>query len=41
MPMEYCFPLMDVADVVEDLDFVVRYRQFVLERTGVGLVIVT
>jgi hypothetical protein len=41
MPMEYCFPLMDVADVVTDLDFVVSYRQFVLERTGVGLIIVT
>jgi len=41
LPMEYCFPLMDTADVVEDPGFVVTYRQFVLERTGVELIIET
>ena len=39
MPLEYCLPLMDVADTVEDLDFVERYREFVIERTGVELII--
>jgi hypothetical protein len=41
MPLEYCLPLMDVADTVEDLDFLVAYRTFVKERTGVELVIQT
>lgn len=41
MPMEYCLPLMDVADIVQDLDFVVTYRQFILDRTGVALIIET
>eukprot|EP00980_Cylindrotheca_fusiformis_P000096 scaffold19_cov114-Cylindrotheca_fusiformis.AAC.43 len=39
MPLEYCLPLMDVADTVEDLDFLVEYRGFVKERTGVELII--
>mmetsp|Transcript_27648 Transcript_27648/g.38890 ORF Transcript_27648/g.38890 Transcript_27648/m.38890 type:complete len:285 (+) Transcript_27648:94-948(+) len=39
MPLEYCLPLMDVADTVEDLDFVERYREFVIERTGAELII--
>jgi hypothetical protein len=41
MPMEYCFPLMDTADVVEDPEFVFSYREFVEERTGVSLIIET
>lgn len=39
MPLEYCLPLMDVSDVVEDLDFIVSYREFVHDRTGVDLII--
>jgi hypothetical protein len=39
MPLEYCLPLMDVADFVEDLEFVESYREFILERTGVELII--
>jgi len=39
MPLEYCFPLMDVADTVEDLAFVEVYREFVIKRTGVELII--
>lgn len=41
MPLEYCLPLMDVADVVEDVDWLVSYRQFVHDRTGVDLIIET
>jgi len=41
LPMEYCLPLMDVADTVEDMDFLVRYRTFVKARTGVDIIIVT
>lgn len=39
MPLEYCLPLMDTADVVEDLDFVSSYREYVVDRTGVELMI--
>lgn len=39
MPLEYCLPLMDVADTVEDLEFVESYREFVTQRTGVELII--
>jgi hypothetical protein len=39
MPLEYCLPLMDVADTVEDLEFVENYRNFIIERTGVELII--
>lgn len=39
MPMEYCLPLMDTFDCIEDFDFVVSYREFVRERTGVDLII--
>ena len=39
MPLEYCLPLMDVADTVEDLNFVESYRGWVKERTGVELII--
>lgn len=39
MPLEYCLPLMDVADAVENLDFLVRYRAYVKERTGVEIII--
>jgi hypothetical protein len=39
MPLEYCLPLMDTADVVEDLQFVADYRKFVVDRTGVELMI--
>lgn len=41
MPMEYCLPLMDVADTVDDLEFVERYREFIVQRTGVELTIET
>ena len=41
MPMEYCLPLMDAFDCVEDLEFVESYRDYVIERTGVELVIVS
>jgi hypothetical protein len=37
MPMEYCMPLMDTFDFVEDLEGLERYRSFVFERTGVEL----
>ena len=37
MPMEYCIPLMDVADTVEDLEFVESYIKFVKERTGIKI----
>lgn len=37
--MEYCMPLMDTNDFVEDLELVERYRNFVMERTGVELII--
>lgn len=40
MPMEYCLPLMDTFDCVEDLEFVESYRDYVKERTGVELIIV-
>jgi hypothetical protein len=39
MPLEYCLPLMDVADTVEDLDFLESYRAYVKERTGVEMII--
>lgn len=39
MPLEYCLPLMDVADTVEDLEWVEGYRNWLKERTGVELVI--
>lgn len=41
MPMEYCMPLMDTFDFVEDLELVARYRDFVMERTGVELAILS
>lgn len=41
MPMEYCLPLMDVADTVEDLHFIEKYRLFLIKRTGVHLIIET
>ncbi|CAJ1952322.1 unnamed protein product [Cylindrotheca closterium] len=41
MPLEYCLPLMDVADVVEDVEWLVSYRKFVHDRTGVDLIIET
>ena len=39
MPMEYCLPLMDTFDFVDDLEGIQSYRNFVLERTGVELTI--
>jgi hypothetical protein len=39
MPLEYCLPLMDVSDTVEDLDFLESYRAYVKERTGVEMII--
>jgi hypothetical protein len=39
--MEYCLPLMDVADTVDDLAFVESYREFIKERTGIELIIET
>ena len=39
MPLEYGLPLMDVADTVEDIEFLVHYREFVLKRTGVEMII--
>lgn len=41
MPMEYCCPLMDTADIVEDAEFVATYREFLHDRTGVDLIIET
>lgn len=41
MPMEYCMPLMDTFDFVEDLESVASYRDFVKERTGVELTLVS
>mmetsp|Transcript_1610 Transcript_1610/g.2534 ORF Transcript_1610/g.2534 Transcript_1610/m.2534 type:complete len:286 (+) Transcript_1610:129-986(+) len=39
MPVEYCLPLMDTADTVEDLEFMEQYREFVIDRTGVELIV--
>jgi hypothetical protein len=41
MPLEYCLPLMDTFDVVEDMEFVENFREYVMERTGVELIIET
>ena len=41
MPMEYCLPLMDTFDCVEDIEFVESYREFVAERTGIELIILS
>jgi hypothetical protein len=41
MPMEYCCPLMDTADIVGDAEFVATYREFLHDRTGVDLIIET
>ena len=41
MPMEYCLPLMDTFDFVDDLELVDSYRQYVVERTGVQLTILS
>ena len=41
MPMEYCLPLMDTFDCVEDIEFVASYREFVAERTGIELIIMS
>lgn len=41
MPLEYCLPIMDVADCVQDLDFLINYREYVQNRTGVELIIET
>ncbi|KAG7344775.1 hypothetical protein IV203_032306 [Nitzschia inconspicua] len=41
MPMEYCCPLMDTADIVGDVEFVATYREFLHDRTGVELIIET
>ncbi len=41
MPMEYCLPLMDTFDFVDDLESVENYRDYVFERTGVQLTIVS
>ena len=39
MPLEYCLPLMDVADFVEDVGSVVSYREYIKKCTGVELII--
>lgn len=39
MPLEYCLPLMDVADTVEDIEWLENYREFLVKRTGVELTI--
>uniref|UniRef100_A0A7S2R6N1 Uncharacterized protein n=1 Tax=Eucampia antarctica TaxID=49252 RepID=A0A7S2R6N1_9STRA len=39
LPLEYCLPLMDVADFVENLDTVENYRNFVKDRTGAELIV--
>ena len=41
MPMEYCLPLMDTFDFVEDLEFVESYRDYLMQRTGVELTIMS
>mmetsp|Transcript_16917 Transcript_16917/g.20101 ORF Transcript_16917/g.20101 Transcript_16917/m.20101 type:complete len:282 (-) Transcript_16917:485-1330(-) len=41
MPLEYCLPIMDVADCVTDLEFLISYREYVQDRTGVELIIET
>jgi len=40
LPLEYCLPLMD-GDTCEDLDFIESWREFVLDRTGVSLTIMS
>ena len=39
MPMEFCLPLMDTFDFVDDIDSVSSYRDYLKERTGVDLII--
>jgi len=39
MPMEYCLPLVDTIDTVEDLEFIEQYREFVIDQTGVELAV--
>lgn len=39
MPLEYCLPIMDVSDCVENLEFLIKYREYVKRRTGVELII--
>lgn len=39
MPLEYCLPLADVENTVEDLDFVVSYREYIKNETGVALIL--
>ena len=41
MPMEHCLPLMDTFDFVEDLGTVTSYRDYLKERTGVELTILS
>lgn len=37
MPLEYCLPLADVENTVDDLDFVASYREYIKDETGVAL----
>jgi hypothetical protein len=41
MPLEYCVPLTDCGDYIEDLDSVKEWRNFIANRTGVKLIIYT
>lgn len=41
MPVEYCMPLMDTLDFVEDFEGVALYREFVKHRTGIELVLLS
>lgn len=41
LPLEYCLPLVDVADSVEDLEWLKTYREHVKSVTGVEMIIVS
>ena len=39
MPLEYCLPLMDTGDCIEDLESLENWRSFIKDRTGVEITI--
>jgi len=41
MPLEYCLPIMDTFDCIENLDSLISYQKYIQDRTGVELIIET
>ena len=39
MPLEYCLPLQETFDCVEDLESLETWRAYIKDRTGVELTI--